>query len=356
MIIPLICFALMLGFSAGILPLAAQGYASAQPAGASEPERAVLNIAAATAYARKHWNDGAGFCAEFCSNVLKAGGFVISGAENRTRAYTQYYHLVHELGLKSYFLGNGKVTQNADKIEEGDLVLWDKSFKLKGVTSDIVYIKGSGGHIVYVSQANGPFSKYCAHNPRKLDAALNTGDSQGMWLIKTSALAGNEELTVMDVAPVRYEVRVTGNVHMSPNGDLYYSGGYPRVTTRGDVIMIDKTCIAGGFTWGRIADSGWDWIVVGYDRMRSAETAVGDFETINDWTGEVTVLTAGNVRNSPYGYFRYRILEEGNIRAAPYGDMRGNAATKCGGDGMFSEKTIKQYPGIGDRVRVFRNL
>ena len=325
LIIPVFLSALILNPAAAYCPAAAQGSTAGQE---GAPLRAGFDIAAATAFAKKHWNDGVGFCAEFCSNVLKAGGFTITGAGNRTKAYTQYYHLVHELGFESYFLGNGKVTQNADKIEEGDLVLWDKSFRLKGNTNNTVNISGPGGHIVYISQANGPSSKYCAHNPRKLDAVLNTGDSQGLWLIKTSALAGNEKLAVRDVEPAQYEVRVTGNIHMSPNGELCYDGGNPRVTSRGDIITIDKTCIAGGYIWGRIENSVWDWVVFGYDRMRAPDADPPFVEAENDWAGEVTVITAGNVRSSPYGYFQYRILVEGNIRAAPYGDLRGDAVTK----------------------------
>ena len=36
--------------------------------------QATYNVAAAMAYAEAHWNDGQGLCAEFASNVLRAGG------------------------------------------------------------------------------------------------------------------------------------------------------------------------------------------------------------------------------------------------------------------------------------------
>jgi len=270
---PVLCFLLFLTIIAGFSTVAAQEYPEEPPSQGSADTARRFDVAAATDYARKHWNDGNGFCADFCYAVLKAGGFVINGSANRSRAYTQYNHLVNELGFKSYYLGAGKVTQNADKIEEGDLVLWDKSYKLKGVTSDTVSIVGSGGHIVYISVANGPNSKFCAHNSAKRDAVLNTGASYGLWLVKTSDMAGNEKIVVKDVPVADYEILVSGNIHMTPNGALLYGAdGAPAVTSRRQIVSIDKTCVAGGYTWGRIVNAGWDWIVIGQGRTR--DTAI----------------------------------------------------------------------------------
>jgi len=326
-----ICFALVICALAGTVPAGAQEFAAQQLSQINEESPAKLDVTAATAYARKHWNDGKGYCAEFCYDVLKAGGFVINGSSNRVRAYTQYNHLVNELGLRSYYLGDGKVTKNADKIEEGDLVMWDLSYLLKGVTSDTVKISGSGGHIVYISVANGPFSKHCGHNRAKLDAPLETGGTHGMWLIKTSALAGNKGLEAKDITPTEYEIVVSGNIHMIPGGGLYYgSDGYPVTTERGRLVTIDKTCVAGGYTWGRISNSGWDWIVISHDRVREINRSPQPDRTGNDWIGDVVVLSAGNVRTSPFGRYYYRVLVAGSIRAWPFGDLRGDAATKIG--------------------------
>ena len=303
----------------------------AQTAQITESAKGSLDVAAATAYARKHWNDGSGNCATFCANVLKAGGYEIAGSNNRFRAYTQYDYLVNELGFRSYYLGDGKITRNADKIEEGDLVLWDKSFRLKGVTSDTVDINGSGGHIVYISVANGPLSKYCAHNSARLDTVLNTGNTYGLWLIKTSELAGNEKLDVSDITPVEYEIIVTGNIHMTPNGGLYINkDGTPVTTKRGDTVFIDKTCYAGGYLWGRIVNQNWDWIVISQDRVREVIKSPVIYQSVNNWTGDVRVIAAGNVRNSPNGLFCRELLIPGNIRSGPNGDLRGSAFTSVG--------------------------
>jgi len=330
-IVLIVSAALFLSGLAGYSPTRAQAYPAEQQALITETSTVSFDISAATAYARKHWNDGKGFCAEFCYDILKAGGFIINGSENRLRAYTQYNYLVNELGLKSYYLGDGKITRNADKIEEGDLVLWDKSYRLKGVTSDTVSITGSGGHMVYISVANGPFSKYCAHNRARLDFILNTGDTYGLWLIKTSALAGNEELHVRDISKTEFEILVTGNVHMSPKGELHYNGdGSPVVTIRGDKVTIDKVCNTGGYTWGRIVNSGWDWIVISHDRVKEVEKGQPPQGTKSDWTCDVNVIIPGSVRSSPMGVFYYRILVAGNIRARPFGELRGNAVTEVG--------------------------
>ena len=268
----IICLTLILVAVAGF----SQPEAQAQPAeqsGDVPAEFAHLadrfDIPAATAFARANIYVYHGYCADFVFLILHAGGFTIFGDENRFRAYTQYDHLVNELGFRSYFLGNGSVTQNAEKIEEGDVVMWDLGYMLSGITDDIVSIRGSGGHIVYISMANGPNSRFIGRNPEQLDALLVTGGNHGMWLIKTSVLAGNDNIRVSDVTPFVYQARLTGTIHMTPNGEYSFDAdGNLREIAGGEAVRIDRFAIAGGYMWGRIVNDGWDWIIITPIRAR----------------------------------------------------------------------------------------
>jgi len=313
------------GGAAGDRPQA-QGNLAEQLRQIPTQRQGAFDIAAATAFARTNWNLNIGYCAEFCFRVLRAGGFIIDGWNNRHRAYTQYNHLVNELGFNSFFLGNGRVTRNAERIEEGDMVMWDKSHRLRGISSEIVSITGSGGHIVYISEANGPRSRFCGRNPAQRDALLVTGGGHGMWLIKTSELSANERLDVRSIAPTEFEVRVSGNIRKSPNGTFHIGHDARRLTTTpGDIVTIDMTCRAGTHTWGRIVNDGWDWIAISHGR--ATEVAPPNNEA---WTGNVRILTSGNVRSSPNGEFYYRLLVSDNVRAWPNGDVRVGATTKAG--------------------------
>lgn len=159
-------------------------------------------IAAATKYARDHYNDGDGVCAEFCFEVLYAGGYTIPDVydekdnSSRTRASGQYNGLVNHVGLTSYYLGESSVTQNADKIEEGDLVFLDNENLLDYTQSNqitpLINPSAPSGHIVYISVANAENSKFCAHNLDGLDENLSDTGASGMWLIKTSSLLSSD--------------------------------------------------------------------------------------------------------------------------------------------------------------------
>jgi len=118
---------------------------------------------------------------------------------------------------------------------------------------------------------------------------------------------------------------------MSPNGAFHLGAdGNPLTTTKGDTVSIDTIAWAGGYTWGRIANNGWDWIVLSHGRAREAGSASPAFEKGSNWTGGVRVLVGGNVRSSPNGGVLHRIRVGGSIRAWPDGSLRGDAATRSG--------------------------
>jgi len=327
----IILAALISGGIEGFFQSRAQAYPEQQTNQITAEMSGNFDISAATAYARRNWDEYWGYCADFCYLIMLAGGFVFYGEDNWFRAYTQYDHLVNELGLRSYFLGNGKVTQNAHKIAEGDLVMWDLAYRLEGITSDTVSIRGSGGHIVYISVANGPNSRFIGRNPEQLDAKLETGGTHGMWLIKTSDLAGGERIEVTDITPTKYEILVSGNIHMTPNGAQYYDDDGNHVTTTvGETLLMDKISEAGGYIWGRIAKPDWDWIVNSQGRAMEVEETHSITRQISNWIGEVIVISNSNVQSSPNGGVYRRILVVGGIQAWPNVASLGNEAAGIG--------------------------
>jgi len=234
-------------------------------------------------HAARHWNDGRGFCADFTSGVLSRGGFVIQGSLNRNRAYTQFTHLVTELGFGSFFLGNGRVTQNGEHIRAGDLVMWDHSLILAGVTDDVVTPRGSGGHIIFIAYGDGEDSLFIAKNPDQYMDPIITGGYHGLWLIQTSALIREETNFLEDALPINIGVTDlrSGQVIMQQDQQVfrYPNGGMVHRTTQrhnifrgpdygilsneftsiGEIISILEKRYMNGYIWGRLEHRLWNW-------------------------------------------------------------------------------------------------
>ncbi len=115
------------------------------------------NYKNALKYAKKHWNDGKGLCAEFVSDCLKAGG--ITGAYD-TMAVNLYNELVQKNIGKSYKLkltggtrGYVMKKDNESKLQAGDPIFF-KCNACKRIT-----------HVVICNGYNSDgYSVYYAHN------------------------------------------------------------------------------------------------------------------------------------------------------------------------------------------------
>ena len=84
------------------------------------------NRAAALAYAKTHWDNGKGLCAEYCSNVIKAGGVSGAWAVGCTTLDRQLTKLKGVTKTKLNVESNGciKVSKNKDaNITAGDLII-----------------------------------------------------------------------------------------------------------------------------------------------------------------------------------------------------------------------------------------
>lgn len=82
------------------------------------------DAAAAVSYAKNHWNDGKGLCAEFVSDCLSAGGISVSIATTRSlrnylvnNGYANDYLITKTQGVRV------KMSDYSDKIAPGDVII-----------------------------------------------------------------------------------------------------------------------------------------------------------------------------------------------------------------------------------------
>lgn len=86
---------------------------------------ATYDVNAALAYAQSHWNDGQGFCAEFVSRCVRAGGINISV---KTTTYDCYLAICNATGLAGQDLrlnsfGYATYADNSGILAPGDVVI-----------------------------------------------------------------------------------------------------------------------------------------------------------------------------------------------------------------------------------------
>lgn len=123
------------------------------------------NINAAVSYAKSHWDDGVGACADFCSACLRAGGINVNISTTRTlmnylvdNGYASTYLLTTAQGV------NLKWSSYSDRVSPGDIII-------NYCSSCKVY-----PHVVFVSddKSDGYIRQY-AHNSAKNNKKYYTG-------------------------------------------------------------------------------------------------------------------------------------------------------------------------------------
>lgn len=141
---------LILALCAALLP------GTAMASSSYDPTRAL-------SYARSHWNDGKGLCAEFVSNCLQTGG-LSSWDRECTNLYNELYNEVVNGSkiasiqyLKTY--GNNiRTSDNKGKVSAGDALFWLCS----GCPTDSV--GGPYQHTALVSNVSGTYVNVYQHN------------------------------------------------------------------------------------------------------------------------------------------------------------------------------------------------
>lgn len=123
------------------------------------------NSGQALQYARAHWSDGRGLCAEFASNCLKAGGInVFSRVAGDLYNAVKGYGTVYQLSLSN---GGAKSSNNRGKFSAGDPI-----FYYCGTCKRWVHASICGG------EAKGYITEY-AHNSPKNNGGVWGGKSFG---------------------------------------------------------------------------------------------------------------------------------------------------------------------------------
>lgn len=160
------------------------------------------NANAALDYARSHWNDGQGQCAEFVSRCVKAGGINMPVITTTYECYKKISELTGVAGQDLTLNSSGYATYsaNSSKLSAGDVVIqWCYSCNLRP------HILLCGG---YNSSGNATFY---AHN-----AALNNGVyklNQNSLHTKSSCNVGAKVIHISapsdTTAPAISDVRVT---------------------------------------------------------------------------------------------------------------------------------------------------
>lgn len=124
------------------------------------------NASSALAYARAHWNDGVGLCAEFASNCLKAGGVNVF-----SRVVSSLYNAVKPLGSANRLTLSGQVcylSSNSGKVSAGD---------------PLFYYCASCGQWIHATICGGTTSKGTlteyAHNSAKNNGEVYCGSYFG---------------------------------------------------------------------------------------------------------------------------------------------------------------------------------
>ena len=172
------------------------------------------DAAAAIAYAKAHWDDGKGLCAEFVSRCVKAGGINI-GVETGTGGC--WRAIQNATGLKKQDLklnSSGYATKalNGDNLRAGDVVVqWCKTHTIAP------HILICGGY-----DSSG-YATFYAHNGALNNKRYNLGLNEAYDHTKACDMGGQViRLTTLDPAVAGDSVTFTGTA--SPFHNNYATG------------------------------------------------------------------------------------------------------------------------------------
>lgn len=133
----------------------------------------VYDPARALEYARNHWNDGKGWCAEFVSDCLKAGGLSSWHPHCRylynqltSEAVNSGIATLHYLQFSNHKI---KVADNAGKVAPGDVLFWLCGHC--GPNNTVGY-----EHTALVSDVSGGYVRVYAHNSAKNNEEAYVGN------------------------------------------------------------------------------------------------------------------------------------------------------------------------------------
>ncbi len=309
----------------------------------------------ALAYAKAHWNDGKGLCAEFVSDCLEAGG--VDDVYER-RVINLYNALkdkgwgtAYKLELTGGTSGRISMSANKDKVKAGDPVFFQcnvcKSFE----------------HVVLCNGADseGYMKDYAHNNPHDGNKTTYTWRECGTnnWTVYSIRMDETEPIygTVTSVpAPkVNYAVNVEQGLHIKwnaidgatgyrvyrrlPKGSWVYLGTVPYACYTDTKAENGKTYI---YTVRACKGSVWSAY---YGGMEFAFLSQVKFKsTVIDNNNAIKVTW--NVNPQADGYYLYRRKDSGNWER--YADLNKSTTTS------FVDKDVESGSTYGYRIRAFK--
>ncbi len=208
-------------------------------------------------YAENHWNDGKGFCAEFVSDCLYAGGLKDSYQRRVVNLYNallnEGYGEAHKLTLTGDSI---KIADNKGKLKAGDPI-----FFYCNVCGDFTHVSLCNG-----ANAEGYVVEYAHNNPKDGKTRLYGGYHCGTssWTMYSISLFNHIEtseekeektlygqITEIDAPEITGTINLTNGIYIRwneiENADYYKvyrkseNSGWQFLKNTTDVVFTDET-------------------------------------------------------------------------------------------------------------------
>lgn len=308
----------------------------------------------ALAYAKAHWNDGKGLCAEFVSDCLKAGGVDDVYERRVIDLYNQLkdkgWGTVYKLELTGGTSGRISMSANKDKVKAGDPVFFQcnvcKTFE----------------HVVLCNGADsdGYMKDYAHNNPHDGNKTTYTWRDCGTnnWTVYSIRMDETEPIfgTVTSVpAPkVNYAVNVEQGLHIKwnaidgatgyrvyrcvPKGSWVYLGTVPYACYTDTKAENGKTYL---YTVRACKGNVWSAYYGGTEFAFLSQVKFKSTSIENN-----SVKVTWNENPQADGYYLYRQKNSGNWER--YADLNKSTNT------TFVDKDVETGNTYSYRIRAFK--
>jgi len=238
------------------------------------------NPDAAISYAKAHYNDGKGLCAEFVSDCLKAGGFTAVynvNARNLGRQLQGYGTKITCSGWSSSSCLKASMFNGT--LSKGDVIVWEN-----------VSGSSSSGHVMLYSgktNSKGQILVYAHNSAKNEEVIMPSSSASTVYAIHLTSTTENN---------------YTYSFNFNANGGTLGSSGAFSVNYGEQFQILNTTCTRSGYTWG-----GWNvkrnndnkWYVDGQGWRTESEISSNgyikklypNYKTVtldNSWTGGIT--------------------------------------------------------------------
>ncbi len=265
------------------------------------------NPDAAITYAKAHYNDGKGLCAEFVSDCLKAGGFTAVynvNARNLGRQLQGYGTKITCSGWSSSSCL--KASMFNGQLSKGDIIIWEN-----------VSGSSSSGHAMLYSGKNnskGQILVYAHNRAKNEDVIMPSSSASTVYAIHLTSTSGSNN---------------TYSFNFNSNGGTLGTQKSFSVKYGESFEILNTTCTRSGYTW-----AGWNvkrnndnkWYVDGQGWRSESEISsngyikkvYSNYQTVkfdDSWIGGIS----GDATYTFYAVWIQSRIDMLNIFMSPYG-------------------------------------